>query len=251
MVRLKDIFSIRGIILTLVLTLCFACSKNNNDLNLQKENDPEVTADKEAILFIGNSHTYFNEGVSTHLGRFVENANLDLELLAVDAARGGFTLQDHLADSRTIDKINERSWDKIVLQENTFIAAQELPETLSAMNEFAEMVKQKGTEIYLFMTWPYKDQPEMLGPIERINKQAALETGATLVPVGEDWMAIDMNTEVQVSLYDSDGVHPSLQGTFYAAAKFFRVIYGKPPSDNPYQGGLGPELSDYLKTQAN
>ena len=236
--------------LLVIVMVAVSCNKKEDESKPEQEEVVEGIQ-KEEILFIGNSHTYFNEGVYTHLKRFVDHADLELELTTFDTARGGFTLQDHLTDAATLERINERSWDALVLQENTFVAAQELQETLDAMSALASKVRPRGTKIYLFMTWPYEDQPEMLAPLRRIYNKGVLETGGILIPVGEDWMSIHSNEEVPVDLYAPDGYHPSLQGTYYAAAKFFKVIYGKPPSDNPYEGTLGPEVSLFLKTQAN
>lgn len=236
--------------LLFIVMVALSCEKDDDPSVLDEEEVIE-SIQKEEILFIGNSHTYFNEGVYTHLKRFVTHADLNVELTTFDSARGGFTLQDHLADAGTLARINERSWDAIVLQENTFVAAQELQETFDAMNELASMVKPRGAKVYLFMTWPYKDQPEMLAPLKRVYAKGILETGGILIPVGEDWMTIQSNDEVPLDLYAPDGFHPSLQGTYYAAAKFYQVMYGQSPSENPYEGTLDPEVSSYLKKQAD
>jgi hypothetical protein len=235
----------------IIAILSFSCSKDANDSEVSKEVEKEELAITETILLIGNSHTYYNEGIATHLKRFTENDNVDDNPLIKDIAKAGYTLQEHFTDPATIEKIQERSWDIIILQENTLIASQESSETVESMKAIADLVSQKGTKIYLFMTWPYKDMPEMLPPIERIYSQGALEIGATIIPVGRNWMSVNDNEDVAVNLYDQDGFHPSREGTFYATAKFYRTLYKKPPSDNPYKGGLGEITANYLKTRAN
>jgi len=166
-------------------------------------------------------------------------------------AKGGYSLQDHLADPTTLAKIEERTWHSIVLQENTSVAAQMLPETIEAMERIATMVKQKGTKMYLFMTWPYRDEPDMLVAIRKTYESGKLATGATLVSVGQEWQSIDQNQEVVLSMYDADGVHPSLAGSFYTAAMFFKAIYGKSPADNSYTAGLSIEVANYLKAKVD
>jgi len=239
----------KGILILFFLLI--ACSQDSNDTQLPNEAEDVFALGKEEILFIGNSHTFYNQGIYSHLGKFRDNDNLDFKPLIQEAARGGYTLEDHLGDQITLDKINERSWDVIILQENTFIAEQALPSSIEAMKSFAELVKQKGTKVYLFMTWPYKDQREMLAGIQQTYQKGALETGAEIVPVGTEWQSIDENEQVEVNLYDSDGVHPSLEGTFYAAAMFYQAIYGETPSDNIYTGGLETDIATFLKTAAN
>lgn len=170
--------------LRLVLLLSFsllACAQEDDEIKLQNEKDSDVSLDKEEVLFIGNSHTYYNQGISTHLAKFRENDNLTFEPLIQEVAQGGYTLQNHLEDQTTLDKINERSWDIIILQENTSVASEALPSSVDAMKSFSEMVKSKGTRVFLFMTWPYKDNANMLIGIKETYQNGVLATGAKLV----------------------------------------------------------------------
>lgn len=248
---MKRTSNFHRIILILSIVFIAACSGQGDTGKLPKEDEINVSSGKEEILFIGNSHTYYNQGLATHLSKFRANDNLEFEPLIQEMAQGGFSLQDHLGNATTIAKVKERDWDFIILQENTSVAAQTLPETREAMIALADMVAQNDTKILLFMTWPYKENPEMLFGIKDTYEAGASAIKATIVPIGEQWLSIDANEDVEVNLYDSDGVHPSLEGTFFAAAKFYKTIYGKPPSDNPYQAALGDEVADYLKTKAN
>ena len=122
-------------------------------------------------------------------------------------------------------KIKERPWDFLILQENTSVAAETLQSTTDAMIGISEMMAQNDTKILLFMTWPYKENPEMLLGIKDTYEAGAAKIKADIVPVGEEWLSIDANEEVEVTLYDLDGVHPSREGTFFATAKFYKVIF--------------------------
>ncbi len=248
---MKGAYYFYRIVLLVFITLMTSCSAQKDNDKILNENETDVSSDKEAILFIGNSHTYYNQGVSTHLSKFRANDNLEFEPLFEEAAHGGYSLQDHLGDPSTIAKIKERAWDVLVLQENTSVAAETLPSTTAAMIAISDMVAQHDTKVFLYMTWPYKDFPEMLSGIKNTYETGATATKGTLVTIGEEWLAVHTNNEVSVNLYDDDGIHPSLQGTFFASAKFYRAIYGKSPSDNLYQAGLGAEVANYLKTKAN
>jgi hypothetical protein len=232
------------------LPSCSAQNDNDND-KLPNEDEIVVSSGKEEILFIGNSHTYYNQGISGHLLKFRNNDNLEFEPLIQEAAQGGYSLQDHLNDPSTIAKVKGRAWDFIILQENTSVAAETLQSTTDAMIAFSDLVSQNDTKILLFMTWPYKDNPEMLSGIKNTYQAGASAIKGTIVTIGEEWMAIDTNDEVEVNLYDADGIHPSREGTFFASAKFYKAIYKKPPSDNPYQAALGDVVANYLKTKAN
>lgn len=139
----------------------------------------------------------------------------------------------------------------MILQENSAVAAEELEETIEAMVALNAMTSRKGTIVFLFMTWPYEDRPEMLAALKRTYVKSAAAIGATIVPIGEDWPFINFENPHDINLCFEDGVHPSLEGTYYATAKFYKAIYNKSPSSNAYQGGLPPIIASYLKEQAD
>lgn len=238
-------------LMTVVFTLLFcSCNAQNDDNNASEDKGKEIESAPEAILFIGNSHTYYNQGLATHLLEFRKNDGSELEPVIQEVAKGGYSLEDHLNDPSSLSKINERNWDYVIFQENTSVAAEALESTTDAMIVLADMVAQNNTEILLFMTWPYEERPEMLNGIKKTYESGAKAINATIVPVGEDWTAIDTETEIDVEFYDADGVHATLEGTFYASAKFYKAIYGKTPSQNPYTAGLPTTIANYLKSKA-
>ncbi len=232
------------------LMFILGCSKGENDKSNPLNEKPKSEADVE-ILFIGNSHTYYNSGVPFHVGRFIEKDNLPNAPLIAESSFGGFSLADHMNNATTLEKINERDWEYIILQENTFVAANTDESTLEALTSFKEMVSQKSTKIYLFMTWEYKGEPEMYQPIKKTYEDGAIAIGAEIVPVGQVWRNIVRDSIVNIELYNEDGYHPSPQGTFLAAAMFYAELFKKNPSDNPYQSGLETEVANYLKLKAN
>jgi len=234
----------------LFLFLFSSCSKTeNSDTNEEIENSKSVS-DIE-VLFIGNSHTYYNSGVPFQVGRFRERDNLSYTPFIAESSFGGFSLTDHLGNSKTLEKVNERDWEYIVLQENTFVAANDGQSTLEALKSFKELLGQKSTKIYLFMTWEYRGEPQMYEQIKKTYEDGAIEAGAEIVRVGQVWREIMQDSMPNIDLYNGDGYHPGPQGTFLAAAMFYSKIYKKNPSDNPYKAGLETEVANYLKLQAN
>lgn len=244
-------FLLRILFLLAFSLLLFDCNKEKDSEKVPDEKEAEVSIETEAVLFIGNSHTYFNSGIASHLASFRSLDNLDFTPIISEVAKGGYTLNDHLNDSETIDKINERSWDVMILQENSSVAAEELEETIEAAVALNDLVIRKGTKVLLFMTWPYEDEPQMLAAIKRTYTKSATAIDATIVPIGEDWGSINFENPHNINLYAEDGVHPSLEGTYFATAKFYRAIYDKLPSSNSYQAGLSPIVATYLKEQAD
>lgn len=236
-----------SLLLSLIVLLGFhSCKAQDEGTTLQKDLAPE----SETVLFVGNSHTYYNQGLATHLLNFRSADDPTADPLIQEVAKGGYTLEDHLHDPTTLAKLRERDWDFVIFQENTAVASETLESTTDALRALTDLVAQSDAQILLYMTWPYKERPEMLQGIRKTYEAAAAALQATLVPVGEHWLSLDQSDEIDLEFYNPDGIHASLEGTFYASSLFYKIIYGKSPSQNPYTAGLPKEIADYLKSKA-
>ena len=236
-------------LLVFLMIFVLSCSKEESPPVIMEAEEPRASQIEE-ILFIGNSLTSYNRGISYHLNLYTANDSLSFTPLIQELAFSGYNLAVHLLNEQTLSKVKERSWDVIILQENTEIAVNDGMATLESLKVFKEMVGNKGTKIYLLMPWSYKDQPEMAIPIKKTFEDGAQAIGATIVPVGEVWKAINEEGNPNIDLYDADGLHPSLQGTFLAASMCYASIYNRNPSENPYTADLEDEVAVYLKQKA-
>jgi len=236
--------------LAFLIIFGLSCSRDEN-VPVTVEADEPRTSKIEEILFIGNSLTYYNLGISYHLNLYSAYDSLSFKPLIEELAFSGYSLAVHLVNEQTLSKVNERSWDVIILQENIEIAINDGIATLESIKAFEALVGNKGTQIYLLMPWPYKDQPEMSMPIKKTIEDGAQAIGATIIPVGEVWRAINEEGNPDIDLYDADGLHPSLQGTFLAASMCYSSIYNRNPSENPYTADLENSIALYLKQKAD
>ena len=66
------------------------------------------------VLFIGNSYTYVNDLPSLVVG--LADAAGGRKIETDQRLPGGYTFQQHVKDSKAIEKIRERKWDVVVLQ---------------------------------------------------------------------------------------------------------------------------------------
>ena len=67
----------------------------------------------EKILFIGNSITYWNGGVDTHLENLALSADSLQNIECSNVAIGGFTLENHYNNPTTIEEIQEALPEKL------------------------------------------------------------------------------------------------------------------------------------------
>lgn len=210
------------------------------------------------ILFIGNSYTYVNDlpGTLTQLacsgGHKIET---DM------AAQGGWTLADHAASTQTLDKLVQKKWDLVILQEQSEIPAMENYRAQSmypAVRSLVSKIRGIGPEPLLFITWAHSDGLpsagyqsyfDMQNQLDVGYKEIAKELGVQVVPVGEAWMQgrLQLNP---IDLWQADGSHPNEKGTYLAACVFYATIFQQSPEGLSYRGSLSQETAQTLQTLA-
>ena len=80
----------------------------------------------------------------------------------------------------------------------------------------SDAIRAYGAKPVLFMSWAYKDKPEMTQQLADAYTQAGKANGAQVIPVGLAFArAIAMKPDLE--LYVADKRHPSLTGTYLAA----------------------------------
>ncbi|MDB4292696.1 hypothetical protein N9954_04760 [Maribacter sp.] len=230
-----------------ILVSFISCSQSA-ETTPEKEIEAAISQ-PEKVLFIGNSHTYFNDGVDFHVGKMLEGFTLPYTPELSKAVKGGYSLQDHLNDQETLDKIQGTDWDVVVFQENTGIAANERDQALTSIQNLS-LKLDKETKVHLFMTWPYENEPENYNTIKILYEEIGPLVKGNVVPVAIAFQNIRNANHMAIDLYASDGVHTTLEGTFLTAAMFTLAIYDIDPTESNYTAGLPQETADYLKTIA-
>jgi len=194
-------------------------------------------------LFLGNSYTYTN-----NLPQIVsELATSTGDLLIYDSNLiGGYTLLNHSTNTITQSKILSNDWDYIVLQEQsqtpTFINPTAFMDGFSNLNTFISQNKPCA-QITSLMTWGYEngdDQNCASNPtvcnyngMQNLLRDRYIEFSdlfeSEVTPVGVVWKYIRENYP-GINLYQSDGSHPSLAGSYIAACCFYTSIFRKDPT---------------------
>ena len=236
----------RFLLYTLLLLGVFACSEENAGNTSMQIGSPGDDPDIVKILFIGNSLTYFNEGVDFHVQNFYDVGEQGINVKAEKVANSGYSLRNHLSGGATLNKINRENWDYIILQENGIVATTNPKEMMTSVNAFKNILDDTSSEVFFFMTWAYEGQPEMTQQLLDAYTKASALTGYKIIPVGLAWR--DFQEEDNgMELLSGDGVHPSLQGTFFASSMLFKIISGQDIDSNSYRGANTVEQAQYIK----
>ena len=171
------------------------------------------------ILFIGNSHTYYNDMPSMVKG-LAEEAGFSCEVVMI--AHGGWFLKQHVKEPDVHFNIRFGNYDYVVLQEHAhpFGPAEDLYEAAKTLTEW---IREAGSKAVIYETWAPKDDPGMQKIMTEAHHKTAEENGALLAPVGENWEA-ERAAHPETELFFTDGRHASPAGSMFAAGHIFRTI---------------------------
>ncbi len=213
------------------------------------------------VLFLGNSYTYFN-----NLPQIVSDLATNTgDVLIFDSHMpGGYTLQDHFASTVSKNKILSNNWDYVVLQEQSQRPSFAVP--LAFFNAFGALkgyIKQNKpcAQVTSFMTWGYLNgdsQNCATNPsvctytgMDNIIRERYMDFSdvheSEVTPVGVVWRFIKENYP-SINLYDPDGSHPSLAGSYIAACCFYTSIFRKNPTLISNNYGLDATTASIIKT---
>lgn len=172
-----------------------------------------------SILFIGNSHTYFND-MPLMVKRRADNAGFSCRVTML--AHPGWYLSRHAEEPDVRFNILYGKYDYVVLQEHAHPFGPE-EEFLNAAAALNKMIREAGSTPVIYECWAEKDKPENQERMNKAHKQAADETGALLAPVGEYWWGY-MENRPDPEMYADDGQHASPAGSDFAAKYIWETI---------------------------
>jgi hypothetical protein len=171
------------------------------------------------ILFIGNSHTFYN-AMPFQVRQILRGAGTPCEVQVV--ATGGMTLGWHAEQPATMSAIELGEFSHIVLQQKAhpFDGAGALSVDLEKL---APALQASRARVILFGAWPEKDRPENRKVLDGALCGAARGRGFGFAPVSSAWATIERERP-EVELYDGDREHASPLGSYVTACVFARVL---------------------------
>lgn len=209
-----------------------------------------LAQDTLRALFIGNSYMGVN-----NLPLMVSNlsASLGDNLIFDSNTPGGQTFQNHAVNSINYQKMAAQSWDYIILQgqsqEPSFPYSQVNTQTLPFAVQLADSAKaiQPCSQVNFFMTWGRQNgdpQWDSINTFDKMNGRLrdaylriADSANAAVSPVGVAWKYVRDNYPV-INLYQQDGSHPSLTGSYLAACVFYTSMFHKSSVGSTYNPGI-------------
>lgn len=167
---------------------------------------------------------------------------------------GGQTFQMHANNPTNYQLMHAQAWDYVVLQgqsqEPSFPTAQVNTQTLPYALQLADSVKsiQPCAQVNFFMTWGRQNgdpQWDSISTFDGMNARLraaylrfADSANAAVSPVGVAWKFVRDNYP-NINLYQQDGSHPSLEGSYLAACVFYSSLFQKSCVGNAFNPGIG------------
>ena len=206
-----------------------------------------------SVLFIGNSRT-FPYGMPYMVREMADSAGAAEKYQVRMYALPGRSLRQHWEDPE-VQKLLTEEWDDVVLQERS---AGHYPEFSNEFHNYGTLlvraIANKGGRPVMFVGWNYSaetfasaqpgSQSAYYQMIQSDHLRLSRETGAQLANVGQVWQSV-LNANPPFRL-ESDGNHPTLQGSYLTALVIYARLSGKGVADVTYRPHDLPEADAKL-----
>ena len=208
---------------------------------------PAIAGEPDKVLFVGNSFTYYNNGLHKHYEAIVESANGFLHSRIMTISSGH--LPEHIAGLPSLAASED--WDVVVLQGYSKgpIGDDTARAFRKAAKQLVRTIRDNDAKPAFFMTWAYIDEPEMTALLDDAYTSIGKKLGAQVVPVGLAFeRAIQERPDLKLRI--ADRKHPTLAGTYLAACTFYAALHQQNPEGLSYTAGLDPDDAAFLQRVA-
>ncbi len=232
---------------------------------------PAVTdfgAAPASVLYVGNSFFYYNNSLHNHVSRIASSAPAPARLRSVSVTISGSGFDWHDVETQfrpnavggysfdagnniTFNDPKRKLFDAAILMDCSQCPVH--PQLKKVFVEYAkkhsDTVRKHGAQPVFFMSWAYADKPEMTRELADAYTEAANDNGVFVIPAGLAF-ARSIAAKPDLNLYAPDKRHPSLAGTYLAAATVYASLFRKSPVGAKYNAGLDDATAAHLQAVA-
>lgn len=220
-----------------------------------------------SAIYIGNSFFYYNNSLHNHVAQFIRAADPAYQFRSTSVTISGSGSDWHDVGSYfrpnavgryTFDANNnivfnkiERLFDLAIMMDCSQCPVHpELRQVFfDQMKQHSATVRKHGAKPVFFMSWAYSDVPAMTAQLAEAYTTAANDNDAFVIPAG---LAFGKSVAQRpaLNLYVADKRHPSVAGTYLAAATTYGALFRKSPVGLKYTAGLDQETAGFLQATA-
>lgn len=225
-----------------------------------------ATGEVKTLLWVGNSFFYYNNSMHGHVSRLLQAAGgkgyrstsatisgsgLNWHDVGAHFKPDGVASYSFVGDNEVRFNTFDKPFDAVLMMDCSQcpIHPQLRSKFYESATKHSATVRRHGAEPILFMSWAYKDKPEMTEQLAAEYLQAGSQNNALVVPAGLAF-AESVRRRPELDLYVADKRHPSLAGTYLGACTVLASIYRRNPVGNPYTAGLPADVAAHLQQVA-
>jgi hypothetical protein len=221
----------------------------------------------QSVLWVGNSFFYYNNSMHGHVLNLIRAADPKSRARGVSVTISGSGIDWHdmesyfrpsgigkysfVGDNEIVFNKPGRQFDAVIMMDCSQCPIH--PQLKSVFHEFvrkqSDIVVKNGARPVLFMSWAYKDKPEMTAQLAEQYTVAGNNNDLLVIPAGLAF-AKAIAKRPDLELYQPDKRHPSLIGTYLAACTVYATVYKMSPVRNTYTAGIDPAIAGFLQSIA-
>ena len=214
------------------------------------------------VLFVGNSYCYVND-LPGMLRDLAKSQPKGVQIEVESVTPGGVGLKQHFESTGALEKIRAGGFTHVVLQGQSLEPISRPLEFQGFARKLAAEIKAADAEVVFYQTWARREgakeyekswsggTPEkMQAGLSESYARAAKGQGR-VARVGDAWSAA-LAEKDPPGLFDEDGSHPSLAGTYLAACVFYETLSGKSCLELEQRpDSISPQLAQRLRKCAH
>lgn len=219
------------------------------------------------VLFIGNSYTSVND-----LPNMVKDLACSggYNLSVASSTPGGYRFLNHAGNTDTLTAIDSQQWDYVILQNQSQVPGWKPADVTTYSTPYAGILvdaisaNNPGTQIIYYVTWGRENGDTVnCGYYSNVctftgHTAALLEgytlyqtaTGGTLAKTGTAWEAVVDDGSAPFDsgeLWQSDGSHPELLGSYLTATTIYATLFNESPVNLDVPNGISSDNGLYLQ----
>lgn len=222
-----------------------------------------------SILYVGNSFMYYNNSLHNITSRIaresvdpkaaqhratsltISGSGIDWHDLESYLRPDGLGRYSFVGDNEVRFNPPGRQYDSVLLMDCSQCPVHP---TLSKIffdyaKKHSATARAKGVEPMFLMTWAYADKPEMTKGLADAYTEAGRQNNAHVIPAGLAFAA-SIAKRPDINLYVPDKRHPSLAGSYLAAATMVASIWNVNPVGSKFTSGLPADVARHLQEVA-
>ena len=219
-------------------------------------------AKPDQVLFIGNSFTYYNDGLHKHYSNLLRAAGVHKagETKNRMLTYSGSGLWEHLAALQSA--LTNEPWQAVIMHDYSNGPLTHWERFIESSKKLQSIARSHNVTPYYLMTWAYEGETTMAPKIAEAYTRAGKKLGIDVIPVGLAFAtaieagSINLYTPDLHKYQDGQPVykkvvkHPSLAGTYLAACTVYAALTGNNPQGLVYHAGLQPDDALLLQKAA-